>query len=84
MTFHICGFIYAIMHSRLRMGLSGLNRHGKDYHFIESGLCDYCNFEKGNTIHYLFVCSIFAAQRGEMLQRIRNTLPDITTHICPK
>ena len=69
------------MHSRLRMGLSGLNHHRKDHHFIESGACNYCDSKREDTIHYMFVCPSFAAQRAEMPHSIGNTLPIITTHI---
>ena len=47
----------------------------------ESGSYNYCNSKREDTIHYLFVCPSFAAQREEMLQSIGNTLPAITTHI---
>ena len=57
------------------------NQHRKDYHFIESGSCDYCNLKREDTINYRLVCHSFAAQREEMLQSISKTLPDITTHI---
>ena len=67
------------MHSRLGMGLSGLKQHRKDYHFIDSGSCDYCLATKEDTKHYLLVCPSFAAKRVEMFQRLVYALPDIAT-----
>ena len=61
------------------MGLSGLKQHRKDYHFIDSGSCDYCFAKKEDTKHYLLVCPSFAAQRVEMFQRLVYALPDIAT-----
>jgi len=67
----------AIYHSRLRLGLSGLNQHRKRYHFILEGSCPYCNARREDVSHYLLVCPTFAAHRQEMLLSIRNRFPEI-------
>ena len=59
------------------MGLGGLKPHRKDYHFIDSGSCDYCLAKKEVNTHYLLVCPSFADQRVEIFQRLVYALPDI-------
>ena len=61
--------------SRLRMGLSGLNAHRKQYHFINVGTCPNCQYRNKNTIHYLFQnLSGFMPQIQQQLQSLQ-TVP---------
>ena len=61
----------AINHSRIRMGLSGLNAHRKKVNFIQNGQCDYCGARMETPIHYFFECPAFAVQRTSLLQNLR-------------
>ena len=65
-----------INHSRLRMGLSGLNAHRKKYHFIQEATCQYCNFKHEDPVHYLLHCPAFAVHRQQMLQDLASDVPD--------
>ena len=61
------------------MGLSGLNAHRKQYHFIDVGSCPNCNFRTENTTHFLLQCPAYAVQRTEMVTTLSHLLPNIQT-----
>ena len=74
----LTGFTKEFTHlSRLRMGLSGLNAHRKQYHFIEDSSCPSCMFRIEDTIHYLLHCPSFAAHRTEMFASLSQFIPNI-------
>ena len=61
-----------INHARLRMGLSGLNKHRHNYHFIDSHDCHQCNGPLENNNHYLLACPRYHQQRRRMMQHLGN------------
>ena len=63
--------------SRLRMGLSGLNAHRKQYHFIDDSTCANCRFRFEDTIHFLLHCPSYAAHRAEMFASLTQFIPNI-------
>ena len=65
----------AVNHSRIRMGLSGLNAQRRKYNFIDSSKCDNCNDKSETPKHYFLFCSAFAAQRRDMLYEMEATIP---------
>ena len=67
-------FIYL---ARLRMGLSGLNAHRKQYHFIKNSSCPNCNHKIEDTAHYILICPSYAAQRAEMIANLQHLLPNV-------
>jgi hypothetical protein len=58
---HIC---------RMRMGLSGLNKHRYDYNFIMSPMCNVCNDQQEDAVHYFFHCIRYAAQREILFNQL--------------
>ena len=70
----------AVNHSRIHMGLSGLNQQRRKYNFIDSGRCSTCNFIREDAQHYFLKCSTYAIQRGMMYGEICHTL---TTNVNP-
>jgi exonuclease III len=70
----------AVQHTRLRLGLSGLNSHRFMFHFIAHSYCPKCGFENENIEHYFFYCPWYAAQR----ETLYNTLDVIyVDHVKP-
>jgi len=70
----------AVNHSRIRMGLSGLNAHRKKYNFILNSVCPFCNYRREDAKHFLLICPTFAAPRQQMLDDLARDIPD-TVHI---
>ena len=68
----------AINHTRLRLGLSGLNGQRFMFNFITYSLCHQCQFENESVEHYLLYCQCYAAQR----QSLFITLDDIYTDLA--
>ena len=62
----------AINHSRIRMGLSGLNAQRKKVNFIPNGNCHYCGSRSETPVHYFMECPAFAAQRIGLLHNLRS------------
>ena len=60
----------AVNHSRIRMGLSGLNQHRHKYNLINSGRCHSCNFIREDALHYFNNCLTHATHREVMLREI--------------
>ena len=72
----------AINHSRIRMGLSGLNQQRRKYNFIENGRCPTCHFKREDDFHYFTNCPTYATQRGVMYREICQTLaPNIDPNL---
>ena len=65
----------AILHCRLRLGLSGLNYHRFTYNFISFKHCSLCTSNCENIKHYLFECPAFAAQRMVLMRDLSTKLP---------
>ena len=62
--------------SRIRMGLSGLNAHRKQYHFINFSTCLQCQAKKEDTFHFLMQCPAYAAPRAEMINSLSVIVPN--------
>ena len=56
--------------SRIRLGLSFLNRHQKDYKFSKNKACPFCNHASEDELHYFFDCLSFIAARQKLLQSV--------------
>ena len=63
----------AINHSRIRMGLSGLNQQRRKYNFIANSVCPKCNFKSEDAAHYFLHCPMYAAQRQKLLHTLSAT-----------
>ena len=68
------GFV-AIMHTRMRLGLSHLRQHLYDYKIIDNAICQYCSLESEDTAHYFLRCPSFAIPRMKLLCNILNIIP---------
>ena len=62
---------------RLRMGLSGLNAHRKQYHFINHSTCPKCQARREDIVHFLLSCPAYAAPRAEMVANLSRLMPDL-------
>ena len=60
--------------ARLRMGLSALNAHRFNFHFINSSLCNSCNLGSESTIHYFFWCPTYGAARATFMGELSMNL----------
>ena len=61
----------AINHSRIRMGLSGLNFHRRRVGFISDSKCGHCTARSENPGHFFLDCPAYAAQRADLLHNLR-------------
>lgn len=64
----------SVYHTRLRLGLSGLNAHRFKYNFINDKSCSLCNFETEDVSHFLFHCPAYAAPRTALMESLSNHL----------
>ena len=60
--------------SRLRMGLSALNHHRYQYHFIQSPTCPFCQTHSESTEHYFFQCPNHHIARTNLIFRLETEL----------
>jgi hypothetical protein len=67
----------AINHSRIRMGLSGLNAQRKKCNFIPNGSCGTCGYKSETPQHYFLFCPTYAAQRQQLLRELTQNVTDI-------
>jgi hypothetical protein len=89
-TLYSLGHSYEkILHSRLRPGLSGLNKHLFSYNLCLSKFCDHCDSNKiEDTEHYLLKCSGYTTPRITLLLNVKHIIcPDINItllrDLCP-
>lgn len=61
-----------VHHTRIRLGLSGLNSHRFSYHFISDRSCPECSFRVEDPCHYFFDCPIYTIARLNLLKKISN------------
>ena len=73
----------AVNHSRIRMGLSGLNAQRRKYNFIDSSKCNYCNSKTEHAKHFLLFCPSFAALRHDMLYEMEAKVPQTVQPYIP-
>ena len=64
---------WAINHTRMRLGLSGLKAQRFEYKHVLLPTCDYCGARKEDEIHYFLQCRAFAPMRVILLNDV-NTL----------
>ena len=67
----------AINHSRIRMGLSGLNQQRKSYNFINDCSCQLCGNVCEDAMHYLLFCRSYRALRIELLGNLTLRFPNL-------
>ena len=78
-----------ILHTRLRLGLLGLNKHLYSYNLCLSKFCDHCDGNKiEDTKHYLLKCSRYTTPRITLLLNVKHIIcPDINIpllrDLCP-
>ena len=62
-----CGSRYArVNHTRLRLGLSGLNQHRYNYKFIDNPACPNCSYPSEDIGHFFFDCNRYCLEREEL------------------
>lgn len=64
----------SVHQSRMRMGLSGLNAHRKNYNFIDHDICPLCAQRPEDTVHFFLKCSSLDIFRNVMMGAISNIL----------
>jgi hypothetical protein len=74
-----CDGYPAVLHTRLRLLLSGLDDHRFSYNLIENRYCQHCPRKIENNMHFFLDCPRYAAQRQTLVQSIGNILPEFTT-----
>lgn len=59
-------------HTRIRLGLSGLNYQRFTYNLIENGNCTHCTHlnVKEDAIHFFFDCSKYVVLRGKLVTEL--------------
>ena len=55
-----------VNHTRLRLGLSGLNEHRKRFNFVTDSHCPKCHHINESVSHFLFDCPYYATQRVQL------------------
>ena len=63
-----------VNHTRLRLGLSGLNYHRHKVNFIDDSCCPKCGSNIENPIHYFFQCPHYSTQRKRLAVRLADLL----------
>ena len=66
----------SIFHTRLRLGLSGLNAHLYAHGLSQNSTCE-CGCHLENTSHYFFSCPLFAAHRPGLLLALTQSIQQI-------
>ena len=67
--------------SRLCMGLSALNSHRHNYHFINSPICTTCDEGSETSFHYFITCPTYLIARQTLFHSLQTTLGiDTTNH----
>jgi hypothetical protein len=71
----------AIMHTRMRLGLSGLSSHRHNYNHINNPKCLICGGKVEDPTHYFLLCQSFSAYRPVLIIETCNILSRNGTHI---
>ena len=77
------------IHTRLRLGLSGLNDHLFKYNLSRSRFCEHCHSNSiENSEHYFLFCDRFSHIRDYLLTTVKNIIcPNINVNLllnlCP-
>jgi hypothetical protein len=81
---------WAVNHTRMRLGLSGLMAQRHDYNHVPRPTCEYCGARKDDAMHYLLQCRVYNQMRVNFLERVfeiyrlRNINLDMTRTIVQK
>jgi hypothetical protein len=62
----------AVNHSRMRMGLSGLQAQRHDYNHVPSPKCNYCGARKEDAMHFFLQCRTFVNMRATLMDKVLN------------
>lgn len=60
--------------TRIRLGLSFLNSHQRNYGFTRIKICPNCNFKDENELHFFLGCTSYSRARKDMLQELAGIL----------
>ena len=72
----------SINQARMRMGLSGLNKQRRKYHFILHSNCPVCGNRNEDVTHYFLHCQHYAALREDLYRGIANVLaPNVNPNL---
>jgi hypothetical protein len=80
----------AINHTRMRMGLSGLQAQRHDYNHVPIPRCNHCGARREDVMHYMLQCRVFENMRTTLLNKVmslyrsRNIYWDMTRTIVKK
>jgi len=74
-----CNGYPAVLHTRVRLGLSALNDQRFSYNLIDHRHCPFCPRQIENAMHYFLVCPQYAAQRETLMQNISGILPNFNS-----
>lgn len=73
----------SIFHTRLRLGLSGLNAHLFSHGLSESSSCA-CGYRMEDPTHFFFFCPQYAAHRPGLLSALDQSIQQIDTVLNPQ
>ena len=59
-----------VNHTRMRLGLSGLNGHRREYNFIDNADCPKCSHQFEDCFHYFFHCTAYNDAREILLNKL--------------
>ena len=84
LLFHFNGRA-SVQHCRMRMGLSALKSQLFRLNICETPVCEICDIEAEDTLHYFLHCPVFHVERTRLLSAICELLPfdsicDLTEH----
>lgn len=69
-----------VNHTRMRLGLSGLNAHLNKIGIHQDGLCTYCN-EEENVTHYFLKCRMYNVHRQELVEELHDVFNESNIEI---
>jgi hypothetical protein len=81
---------WAVQHTRMRLGLSGLMVQRHDYNHVPRSTCEYCGARKDDTMHFFLQCQVFDQMRIHLLERVseiyqsKNITHDMTRTLVKK
>ena len=67
--------LICLNHNRLKLGGSGLRNHLFKCNIVESPVCNFCNIEVDNEVHYVLHCPTMAAQHNTLLSKLVDIIP---------
>jgi hypothetical protein len=62
---------WAINHTRMRLGLSGLKAQRFEYKHVPLPTCDLCGARREDELHYFLQCRTFAPMRNILLNNVK-------------